>query len=93
MSSADWMPRNLDRRVELLFPISDKKCFEEIKENLMTYFEDNTHSSILNSDGTWIRYREQTGTWISAQEKMYERSQKKNETAKKEGAAFIVRRK
>ncbi|MCR5124791.1 MAG: polyphosphate kinase 1 [Treponema sp.] len=93
LSSADWMPRNLDRRVELLFPISDKKCFEEIKENLMTYFEDNTHSSILNSDGTWIRYREQTGTWISAQEKMYERSQKKNETAKKEGATFIVRRK
>ncbi len=93
LSSADWMPRNLDRRVELLFPITDKACFNELKSNLMSYFDDNTHSSILNSDGSWIRYREREGDWVSAQERMYEKSKKKNETAKKAGAEFIVRRK
>ena len=93
LSSADWMPRNLDRRVELLFPITDKACFNELKSNLMSYFDDNTHSSILNSVGSWIRYREREGDWVSAQERMYEKSKKKNETAKKAGAEFIVRRK
>ena len=93
LSSADWMPRNLDRRVELLFPITDKSCFNELKSNLMSYFDDNTHSSILNSDGTWIRYREGAGEWVSAQERMYETSKKKNETAKNAGAEFVVRRK
>ena len=93
LSSADWMPRNLDRRVELLFPITDKRCFNELKSNLMSYFDDNTHSSILNSDGTWIRYREGAGEWVSAQERMYETSKKKNETAKNAGAEFVVRRK
>lgn len=53
LSSADWMPRNLDRRIELMFPILDKKVFTEIKSILNTYFEDNSNAHKLNSNGTW----------------------------------------
>ncbi len=52
-SSADWMSRNLDRRIELMFPILDKEAFKEVKEILDTYFKDNTNAQILQSDGSW----------------------------------------
>lgn len=53
LSSADWMPRNLDRRIELMFPILDKKVFSEIKSILNTYFDDNSNAHILHSNGNW----------------------------------------
>lgn len=53
MSSADWMERNLDRRVELMFPVTDRRVFKKAKEALQLYFEDNTHSHILQSSGQW----------------------------------------
>ncbi len=53
ISSADWMPRNLDRRVELLVPILDQKCFLELKENLFLFFKDNTNAHTLLPNGEW----------------------------------------
>ncbi len=44
LSSADWMPRNLERRVEILFPVDDPKLREKIFEDLSLYFSDNTHA-------------------------------------------------
>ncbi|MCR5063477.1 MAG: polyphosphate kinase 1, partial [Treponema sp.] len=51
-SSADWMSRNLDRRIELMFPILDKDAFEDVKSILELYFKDNTNSMELTHTGT-----------------------------------------
>jgi len=52
-SSADWMSRNLDRRIELMFPILDKTVFADMKEILDTYFMDNVNAMELQSNGSW----------------------------------------
>ena len=53
LASADWMTRNLERRVELLFPVQDEKIKSELKEVLAYYFNDNCKSSILDNKGEW----------------------------------------
>jgi polyphosphate kinase len=51
-SSADWMPRNLYRRVETCFPIEQSALKERVvDEGLLTYLDDNTEAWILQSDG------------------------------------------
>jgi polyphosphate kinase len=53
LSSADWMPRNLERRVELMFPILQDDLKQRVRVILAAYFEDNTNAHELMSDGTW----------------------------------------
>jgi len=55
LSSADWMTRNLDRRVELLFPVAEIGHRIRIRSILEDYFKDNCHSWELHADGNWIR--------------------------------------
>ncbi len=55
ISSADWMPRNLDRRVELLIPIDDEKCRKKLLESLRTYFKDTTNTWVMQPNGTYHR--------------------------------------
>ena len=58
ISSADWMPRNLDRRVELLVPIDDRTLRTRLIRLLETYFEDNVKARRLNSDGSYSRVKQ-----------------------------------
>lgn len=53
LSSADWMTRNLDRRVELLFPIPQPAHKRRIAAALDAYFRDNTRARQLQPDGEW----------------------------------------
>jgi len=53
MGSADWMPRNLDKRVEILFPIENEKLKKEIIKILQYQLEDNVKAHILQKDGTY----------------------------------------
>ncbi|MHC4553608.1 MAG: polyphosphate kinase 1, partial [Planctomycetota bacterium] len=53
LSSADWMGRNLDKRFELLFPVSGKKHQKRIKAMLDVCFADNTQSWKLLPDGSY----------------------------------------
>ncbi len=53
LSSADWMPRNLDRRLEVLFPIEDPKLKAETAEMLKLYFKDNQKAWSLEADGSY----------------------------------------
>lgn len=53
LSSADWMPRNLDRRVELLFPVMEAKIKERIIHMLQIELMDNVRASILNNEGNY----------------------------------------
>lgn len=53
LSSADWMERNLDKRIETCFPLESKKMITRVKKELHTYLSDNTHAWLLQSDGSY----------------------------------------
>src|SRR5207237_1362448 len=56
MGSADWMPRNLDRRVEVLTPVEDAKLKQYLKDELLSaYLRDNVKARELQSDGSYTR--------------------------------------
>lgn len=53
MGSADWMPRNLDKRVEITFPVEDPDIKEEIKEILRIQLADTLKAHIMQPDGSY----------------------------------------
>lgn len=55
VGSADLMPRNLDRRVELLVEVNDRHCKAQLIHVLETYFQDNVKAYELKSDGSYVR--------------------------------------
>jgi polyphosphate kinase len=93
LSSADWMSRNLDRRVELMFPVLDEKLSVELRDILHDYFRDNIHSSIMDSNGNWTRIVSGEGeVSFRVQKEMLSRAARlaeKLDTVKQE---YIVRR-
>lgn len=96
LSSSDLMPRNLDRRIELMFPVSQEDLFQKIKNILQGYFKDNTNAHKLNSDGSWtpitIEATEEAEKF-SIQDYIYSSYQKKYSSKDKTNSKdFIVRR-
>ncbi len=61
LSSADWMPRNLDRRLEILFPILERKLKKRVVDYLQDIFKDNQKARVLNSKGEYVLRQPQTG--------------------------------
>ena len=55
ISSADWMPRNLERRVELLVPVEDPACRQRLIDILDTFFQDSVKARRLMPDGSYVR--------------------------------------
>ena len=53
ISSADWMPRNLNDRVELMVPVEDKELQETLKHILELYLEDNQKAHSMRADGSY----------------------------------------
>jgi len=51
--SADWMPRNLERRVEIMFPVEKKELKEELLHVLSSQLRDTVKAQVLNDDGTY----------------------------------------
>ncbi len=61
IGSADWMPRNLDRRVEAVTPLEDLEVRKDIQEFLGVMLSDNRQAWELQSDGTYVQRRPQEG--------------------------------
>ncbi len=55
LGSADWMPRNLDRRVEIVFPVEREELKADLKSFLLLELSDNLKSHTLLSDGTYVK--------------------------------------
>ncbi|MCQ4272702.1 polyphosphate kinase 1 [Pseudomonas kuykendallii] len=55
LSSADWMERNLDKRIETCFPVEGKKLITRVKKELESYLTDNSQAWALQSDGSYVR--------------------------------------
>ncbi len=53
MSSADWMPRNLDKRVEILFPVEDDKLKQQVIHILDVQLKDTLKAHVMNSQGVY----------------------------------------
>ena len=91
LSSADWMPRNLERRVEIMLPILQENIFQDIKENLQNYFKDTESSYELQSDGGWKKRGGKKN--LRAQEELYKKYKKQSSLDEKNAVQeFSVRR-
>ena len=66
-TSADWMHRNLFRRVETCFPIEAARLRKRLTEELEYYLEDNTNAWELLADGSYKRVERQGGRGVAAQ--------------------------
>jgi polyphosphate kinase len=71
MSSADWMPRNLDRRVEILFPVEQANLIEEVKKVLDIILSDTMKARIQKSDGTYSRIDKRGKEHIDSQSELF----------------------
>lgn len=69
LGSADWMPRNLDRRIELIFPVRDDACRARVFEVLDLELRDTLRARLMASDGTYdrvdLRGREQLDSQLA----------------------------
>jgi polyphosphate kinase len=77
MSSADWMPRNLDRRVELMAPVETPECRRRVLQVLDLLFRDNLKGRRLAADGTWrVPARPAADAPFIAQTALYEHARR-----------------
>jgi polyphosphate kinase len=72
-SSADWMERNLFRRVEVAFPILDPRLHESIRDDLNLYLTDTADAWMLQTDGSYCHAESGSGAPLSAQETLLRR--------------------
>lgn len=57
MASADWMSRNLDRRVEIMFPVEDARLKKEVKHILDVQLADNVKAQLMQPDGSYRKIK------------------------------------
>ena len=72
MGSADWMPRNLDRRVEILFPVLDDTLKEKVKHILDVELADNTKAHVLKPDGEYEKIDRRGKVLVNSQKQFCE---------------------
>jgi polyphosphate kinase len=93
LSSADLMTRNLERRVELMFPVLQENLRRTVVENLSVYFRDNSNAWLLDSEGVWTRLEPAQGEKaFRAQSYFLSQAAKLNTEEHPVSGDFIVRR-
>lgn len=68
MGSADWMPRNLDRRVEIIFPVEDENLRKKVKHILEVELMDNTKANVYTKEGTYEKIDKRGKVLVNSQE-------------------------
>ncbi|MBR1758148.1 MAG: RNA degradosome polyphosphate kinase [Lachnospiraceae bacterium] len=92
MASSDWMQRNLDHRVEILFPIEDPALMKKAKEILDVQLADTMKARIMQPDGTYVRVDKRGKELICAQDYFCEKAvaeYKKLKEEKEETRTFV----
>ncbi|MCI5650016.1 MAG: RNA degradosome polyphosphate kinase [Fusicatenibacter sp.] len=84
MGSADWMPRNLEKRVEIVFPVEDEQIHKEVMHILDIQLKDNVKASILQPDGRYVKPDKRGKLLINSQEYFCEEATRRAEQPKKE---------
>lgn len=84
MGSADWMPRNLDRRVEIVFPVEDESIRAEAIHVLDLEFRDNVKAHILQPDGTYVKPDKRGKALVNSQMEFCREAQEKAGKNKKQ---------
>lgn len=83
LSSADWMPRNLDKRIELLFPVDAPEPRQKVVEAMKAFFEDNVRAKRLKANGSYAAKKRRKGEPpVRCQVALYERAVRDAERAK-----------
>jgi len=67
MSSADWMSRNLNRRVELMVPVTSRDCKARLSQILDSYFADNVAATELQTNGEYLPVKKKKKSTFRAQ--------------------------
>ena len=89
ISSADWMPRNLIRRIELLTGISDKASAEKLLQILQLQCNDNVLSYELKEDGGYVKTPTDKAKRINNQRLIETHTDKVHKALKKESPSYV----
>ena len=93
LSSADWLPRNLEKRIELMFPVRDETARKRIRDILDAYFKDNVKAHTLGSNGKWKKRKPAEGEEpYSAQVAFYDIVKRRKEVDEAPEEELEVRR-
>jgi polyphosphate kinase len=89
ISSADWMPRNLLRRIELLTPIAGEEASGKLLQILQLQISDNDLAHELQSDGTYTKVTHEGNNAINSQQIVENATNKVYNSAKKQSPNYM----
>ena len=84
LSSADWMPRNLERRVEILFPVEEEELTERLHHILEAELKDNLKAYYLQPDGSYAKPDKRGKVPFGSQDAFCEEAKRKAEEMSKD---------
>ncbi|MBP3542810.1 MAG: polyphosphate kinase, partial [Lachnospiraceae bacterium] len=84
-----WMPRNLDRRVEILFPVEDEELKKKVRHVLEVQLADTVKAHILGSDGVYEKVDRRGKAQINSQEQFCKEAMEIGKSIGKEGQSRV----
>jgi polyphosphate kinase len=87
LASADWMPRNLDRRVELMFPVESETAWQRTMDILDLQLKDTDRARLMSPDGSYSRVDRRGKTPVDSQLALYSMAQEAAQKRKGEDGA------
>jgi polyphosphate kinase len=85
LASADWMPRNFDRRIEIAFPVLEPRLQKKLKEILELQLADNVKGWLMQPDGSYVRIKNDDQPAFRFQERFYEMLQAEERSSSASG--------